>query len=234
MSEMLSNLKEAPLEIWIVFGVLVIAALIALILFRKNKNTSFKKMNTRVLVLGGMCIALSFILSFFKLMRMPQGGSITLASMFPLALYAFVFGPVAGTIAGFAYGILDFIQEAYAAHWISILLDYPLAYACLGIVGFIPMLFKRTTKKNVFFSSISFQFTLGLFIALSCRFFMHLLSGVVFFAEYAPEGMNPWAYSAGYNISFLSIEFIITSIIGIILISTPIYKSLKITASQIN
>lgn len=234
MSEMLANLKETPLEIWIVLGVLVIAALIALVLFRKNKNTSFKKMNTKVLVLGGMCIALSFILSFFKLMRMPQGGSVTLASMFPLALYAFVFGPVAGTIAGFAYGILDFIQGAYAAHWISILLDYPLAYASLGLVGFVPMLFKRTTKKNNFSSSISFQFTLGLFIALSCRFFMHLLSGVVFFAEYAPEGMNPWAYSAGYNISFLSIEFIITSLIGIILISTPIYKSLKVTASQIN
>lgn len=230
MSEMLASLKEAPLEIWIVFGVLIVSAIIALILFQRKQSGASKKMTTKVLVLGGMCIALSFILSFFKIMRMPQGGSVTLASMFPLALYAFIFGPVAGTIAGFAYGILDFIQGAYAAHWISILLDYPLAYACLGLVGFIPMLFKKASAKNSFSASIPFQFTLGLFIALTGRLFMHILSGVVFFAEYAPEGMNPWVYSVGYNISFLGIEFIITAIVGIILISTPIYKSLKVSS----
>lgn len=232
MSEMLTNLKEAPLEIWIVFAVLIVAILVTLILTRKSKNAPSKKLNTKVLVLGGMCVALSFILSSFKIMRMPQGGSVTLASMFPLALYSFVFGPIPGTIAGFAYGILDFFKDAYAAHWISIVLDYPLAYACLGVVGFIPIIFKTLPRKNYFSTSIPFQFTLGLFIALSGRLFMHILSGVVFFAEYAPEGMNPWIYSAGYNISFLGIEFIITTIIGLILINTPIYKSLKVTASQ--
>ena len=58
---------------------------------------------------------------------------------------------------------------------------------------------------------------------------MHLLSGAIFFGEYAPEGMNPWIYSAIYNAGFLSVEFLITLIIGIIILKTSIYKYLKIT-----
>ncbi|MEM2630386.1 MAG: energy-coupled thiamine transporter ThiT [Candidatus Bathyarchaeia archaeon] len=36
---------------------------------------------------------------------------------------------------------------------------------------------------------------------------------MVFFASFAPEGMNPALYSAIYNGSYLIVEFIITVII---------------------
>jgi len=42
---------------------------------------------TLSLVYGALCVALSFILSYLRLFRMPQGGSLTIASMLPLALY---------------------------------------------------------------------------------------------------------------------------------------------------
>ena len=66
--------------------------------------------NTKRLVYGALCIALSFALSYVKLFSMPMGGSITLCSMLPLMLYAYRFGTPAGLLAGLAYGLLQLIQ----------------------------------------------------------------------------------------------------------------------------
>lgn len=222
MNVFLSQLVEVPIQIWIVFALLIISGVISLIYLRKKQDSQSKHVNTKKLALGGMCVALAFVLSFFKIMSMPQGGSVTLASMFPLVLYAFVCGPSAGIVAGISYGFLQFLQDAFAAHWISIILDYPLAFACLGLAGIISVKIKP----------LELRFALGLLLAIMGRFFMHLFSGAIFFGAYAPEGMNPWAYSAGYNFSYLGVEFIITLILGIILIKTPIYKSLKNTFSR--
>lgn len=221
MSEFLSSLSETPIMIWASLGVFFILLVVALIVKSKKGSANRPKITTKTLAFGGMCVALSFILSYIKLFEMPQGGSITLVSMLPVILFAFVCGPVAGIIAGLAYGFLQFFQGAYAAHWVSILLDYPLAFAWLGIAGIFPKAIKP----------LELRFGLGIFLSVLGRFFMHLLSGAIFFADYAPEGMNPWIYSAGYNAGFLSVEFVITLIIGIIILKTPIYKYLKTSFS---
>jgi thiamine transporter len=175
-------------------------------------------MNLKKLVFGGMCVALSFILSYFKIFSMPQGGSITVASMLPLILYAFVCGPVAGITAGVAYGFLQFFQDAYSAHWMSIFLDYPLAFGCLGLAGCIPSKFK----------SLEVRFVLASLVAVVGRLIMHVLSGAIFFHMYAPEGMNPWFYSLFvYNGPFMSVEFVLVVLIGLILLKTPVYTTLK-------
>lgn len=223
MLNFLSSFKNVPVAIWCILGLLLTVFIVFFIsTLTKNSTSSHptnQKLYTKKLVLGSLCIAISFILSFFKIMSMPQGGSVTLASMFPLIIYAFICGPSAGITAGVAYGFLQFLQDAYAAHWISILLDYPVAFACLGLAGFVPSHIK----------SLEIKFALGAFLAVLGRLTMHVLSGAIFFAEYAPEGMNPWLYSIGYNGSFLVIEFSITLILGLILIKTPIYSTLKTT-----
>lgn len=225
MSDFLLGLQETPFNIWVCLGIFVAIFIGSIIIRAKNHKQSSSKLTTKTLAFGGMCVALSFILSYIKLFEMPQGGSVTLVSMLPIALFAFVCGPSAGIIAGLAYGFLQFFQGAYAAHWISILLDYPLAFAWLGLVGILP----KTIK------SLSIRFGIGIFIAILGRFLMHLLSGAIFFAEYAPEGINPWIYSSIYNLGYLSIEFITTLIIGLIILNTPIYKYLKVSfAPSIN
>lgn len=225
MSDFLLGLQETPFSIWACFGIFVVIFIASIIIKTKKYKQSSSKLTTKTLAFGGMCVALSFILSYIKLFEMPQGGSVTLVSMLPVMLFAFVCGPSAGIIAGLAYGFLQFFQGAYAAHWLSILLDYPLAFAWLGLVGILP----KTIK------SLSIRFGLGSFISILGRFFMHLLSGAIFFAEYAPEGINPWIYSSVYNLGYLSIEFIITLIIGLIILNTPIYKHLKVAfAPSIN
>lgn len=218
MNAFFENLKETPLQVWVLLGLFVVALIALLVIRYRKAKTQATSVNTKLLALGGMCVALSFVLSYIKLFSMPQGGSITLASMVPLILFAFIAGPSAGLIAGLAYGFLQFFQDAFAAHWISIVLDYPLAFACLGLAGII------STKIK----PLELRFTLGVLIAIAMRFVMHVISGAVFFGMYAPEGMNPWVYSGVYN-SFLLVECLITIVIGLLLIKTPVYRTLRIS-----
>jgi thiamine transporter len=45
----------------------------------------------------------------------------------------------------------------------------------------------------------------------------HVLSGVIFFASYAPEGQNVWIYSLVYNASFMAPSVIITAVVAWVL-----------------
>jgi len=47
-------------------------------------------------------------------------------------------------------------------------------------------------------------------VSVTGRFMMHLISGAIFFAEFAPEGMNPWVYSTLYNGSYMLPEMVIS------------------------
>lgn len=107
-----------------------------------------------------------------------RGGSITPASMLPLILYAVMFGPLPGIIAGFAFGMIKLMQDPYIIHWAQFLLDYPLAYGTVGLAGFY--------RKNLPIACLTAGFG---------RFVMSFLSGILFFGIYAPEGMSPWLYS---------------------------------------
>lgn len=140
--------------------------------------------------------ALSLILNFIIVFKMPQGGSITLGAMVPIMIVALRRGSSWGILTGILSGLLQFITTGQAAHPLSILLDYLLAYGVLGIAGF----FKGSLPK----------IALGMTLAIFLRFLFHLLSGATIFASYAPEGQNPWLYSLGYNASYMIFEWIIT------------------------
>ena len=43
-----------------------------------------------------------------------------------------------------------------------------------------------------------------------------MLSGVIFFADYAPEGMSPFAYSAAYNGMYIGAEAVLTIVVLLI------------------
>jgi thiamine transporter len=162
--------------------ILVIIVLFVIFSSLKKKSGANNVLNTKVIVYGGLCIALSFVLSYIRLYHWPQGGSVTPASMLPMFVYAAIFGPVAGMVAGVAYGFLQLIQDPYVVHWAQLLLDYPLAFGAMGLAGL--------ARNNLALAS---------FIGGFGRFFMHFLSGVIFFGMYAPEGMSPIIYSLMVN-----------------------------------
>jgi thiamine transporter len=54
---------------------------------------------------------------------------------------------------------------------------------------------------------------IGYIAAVLGRFFFAVLSGVIFFGMYAPEGMNPLLYSISYNGFYLCAEGLLTLIL---------------------
>ena len=84
-----------------------------LAIYFAGKNSDKKKLTTRQLVFCAVAIALAFITSYLKIFKLPWGGSVTLCSMLFIVLIANWYGVGTGIMAGFAYGILQFIQEPY-------------------------------------------------------------------------------------------------------------------------
>jgi thiamine transporter len=144
--------------------------------------------DTRVLAEAALAVALAFVLGLIKVFQMPFGGSISL-DMVPLILLALRQGPFVGIVAGAAYGFLDLAIEPFIVHPVQVLFDYPLAFGVLGLAGF----FAPTVRGA----------TLGTTVAVLARFLCHFISGVVYFTSYAPEGWNPYLYSAAYNAAYL-------------------------------
>ena len=196
---MFSKFAEISPVVW---GILAALVILGLVLFFVTRDS--KKWSTRMLANAALCIALSFVLSYIRLYKLPQGGSITLASMLPLFLFAYAYGVGPGMLVGAAYGILQFIQDAYFVHPIELLLDYPLAFAMLGLAG----LASRFSDKWGLIPGI----ILGTFGRFVCAF----LSGVIFFGMYAPEGQSVLVYSAVYNGFYLIPEAIICIVLAMV------------------
>ncbi|CAN5810271.1 hypothetical protein BH23ACT11_BH23ACT11_01420 [soil metagenome] len=153
--------------------------------------------DTRVLTEAALAIALAFVLGLITLFRMPLGGSISL-EMVPLILLALRQGWRVGMLAGAAYGLLNLAINPVILHPIQVLFDYPLPFAALGLAGF----FNPTVRGAI----------VGTIVAVLARFVFHFVSGVAFFASYAPEGWNPLVYSAAYNAAYLVPSLIIAVI----------------------
>lgn len=172
-----------------------------------------KKMSTKMLVEAGLMIALAQILSYVVIFQSYNGGSITLGSMVPIIIFSLRWGGKNGLIVGLTYGVLQFLLGAkYSFHPLSILLDYLLPFASIGLSGFF--------KKNIFVSLI------GVTVATGTRFFFHFISGIILWASFAPEGMNAWLYSLLYNGAFMLPEYIITAVIvGILYVPLKKYYS---------
>jgi len=177
LNEKIAELLQ-PKPIATVIALILLAAILIVI----SRKTHY---NVRTLTYGALAIAASFILSYIKIFSLPYGGTITLASMLPMFIFAYIAGPRAGLRAGMSYGVLQYIQEPFFVHWAQFLLDFPLAFSLLGLAGLF--------RKNHY---------LGALVGSMARFVCHFLSGVVFFASYAGE-QNVFVYSFMYNMSYI-------------------------------
>ena len=97
-----------------------------------------------------------------------------------------------------------------------ILLDYVLAYTCLGLSGY----FFELLKKRRFAIPVSGA------IAMMIRFVCHFLSGILIWGVYAPEGTSVWVYSLLYNGAYMLPEIVISTII-LSLLTKPILSMYK-------
>ena len=190
----------------------MIIALVGIAFLTDMKNrTGF---DSRCIALAGITVALSFALSYIKMFSMPQGGSITLASLLPVMLFAYVYGPKKGIFVGFIYGALQAMQDPYLIHPAQFLLDYPVAFAAVGLAGVF-------NKVKALDKLPQVKFALGAIVASAFRFMSHVFSGVFAFGAYAVDAgeTNFWVYSLAYN-SFVFIDIIIVIAVGVLVLSS--------------
>jgi thiamine transporter len=162
---------------------------------------------TEVVTMVALAGVLEFISGFIPFLTMPQGGRVTLAAMVPIFFIAVRRGPRIGILAGIAFGLVVLVEEPFVYHPIQFLLDYPLAFGALGLAGF----FRKLPL-------------IGVAVGIAGRFVCHFISGLVFFASYAPAGMDPALYSAIYNAWYLIPEFVISEIVMFILMKRGILQ----------
>lgn len=187
-------------------------------------NTTRSK-RTRDLVLAGVLIALGTVLSFIKIFDLPYGGSITLCSMLPVMLFAYVCGTKWGLAAGFTFSVLQLLFGLNALKGVSgatlagsIFLDYLLAFTVLGLAG----IFRNKIKNN------ALAFLLGALVSGLLRYFCSFLSGWILWSEYADINFSPmlagmsgnqlaFFYSLLYNGSYMIPEILITCLVAFLL-----------------
>lgn len=207
---------ETPGAVWI--AVVALAAL-ALILIAISKTG--KRWNSRMIAMGALSIALSFVLSCIRLFRMPTHGSVTPGSMLPLMLFAACYGVGPGLLAGLAYGVLQYFQDPQFLNVWQFLFDYILAFSALGLAG---LAWKK--KDSWLYISIP--------IAVLGRAVSAILAGIMWAYEYLDYGLtigtmefsSPILYSVVYNGVYLIPEMAICLLLAF-LTAKPVMKILK-------
>ena len=96
-----------------------------------------------------------------------------------------------------------FLQKPEIYHWAQVLIDYPLAFTCLGLAG------------------VCKPLPLGILIGAFGRFVCHTISGFLFFSEVL-DGAALWV-SVVYNGWYMLFELVITEIV-VMLIYQPLRK----------
>ncbi len=192
----------------LIISAVVFMVLIAVIYLIGDKR---KFNDTKSLVYGAVAIALAYALSYVKFFRMPQGGSVTFASMLPLLIYSCMFGTRRGTIVALIYGTLQAMQDPWIIHPMQFMLDYTLAYGVLGVSGLL-------MEKGVFKNKKIFAFLTGGIIAVVLRYVCHVCSGVFAFADLTEQGSYTGAlvYSLTYNSTVL-VDMVIALAAGSVL-----------------
>lgn len=176
----------------------VVAALLCLAM--AVFSGSQKKMKVKQLVFSAMAVALAVVTStFMKFAHLPYGGSITFFSMLFISLIGYLYGTKAGITAGIAYGFINLIINPVIMHPVQLLLDYPIAFGCLGLAGV--------------FSKSKFSLMKGYILSVTGRYICHVITGVIFFYMYAPKNMNTLVYSLGYNASYIVPEAVLTIVV---------------------
>lgn len=201
-----------------------------------------KRSSVRRLTTTAILLAISVILAFLSdtlNLRLPMGGSVTLASMLPLVLISYLYGVKWGLGAAFTYSLMQLFflsyrtvsaffipdSDSYMILWQALLicfLDYVVAYSVLGLSGLC-----RKMKKHV-------ALPLGAVVGVSLRYLVHVVSGAVFYGAWAewffeegselPAAFNAFflnnlsgaalsvGYSAVYNGLYMIPEIVLTAL----------------------
>ena len=202
------------IALYICAAALIVAEVAAAFILGRHDKTTF---DSRCISLAGITVALSFALSYVKLFDLPQGGSVTFASLLPIMLFSYAYGPKKGVFVCLIYGVMQAMQDTYIIHPAQFILDYPVAFSMAGFAGVFANVKPLEKLPQV-------KFALGAVIAGALRFISHVFSGVFAFSSSAlSAGQEVWAYSLAYN-SFVFVDIALAMVVGIILFSSKAFN----------
>lgn len=185
---------------------------------------------TQILVEGAAMVALATVLSFIRIIRLPWGGSVTLLSMLPIFIFSIRRGAKSGLVVSFLYSLVQFgqgVMDGIFGWGLTpmmligcIFLDYIGAFSVLGIAG----IFRKKKLPG---------WICGICLAITLRFIMHFLSGVVIWHSFGElwngfSTENTFVYSFLYNGFYMALEMIFTVAGAIALLKAPQTKRLII------
>lgn len=178
---------------------------------------SANKLNIKKLTMSAILIALSAALSLVKIFEMPLGGSVTFLSMLPVCMLSIMYGCKWGMFCSFIYSLTQLLFGIWAVlGWGltptaligCIAFDYIIAFTVTGFAG----MFRKHGVPG---------YIGGIALAMVMRLVSHVISGVIFFASWAPEGWNPLLYSVSYNGLYMLPEMAFTVIGAVFLLKEP-------------
>ena len=174
-----------------------------------------KKEQILALCEAGIMVALSAVLSLFKLLELPYGGSVTFASMLPIIIYSYRHGVRRGistaVIASLVQLLLGLKHFSYYTTWQSIValavFDYIVAF---GVFGIAPLFKKRLSYSGAIFASA--------LVPSLLRYICHVISGATVWAGLSIPTEAAIVYSIGYNATYMIPE-------TIVLVTAAVYLS---------
>ena len=153
----------------------------------------------------GIFIALGLVLDLVAKLYSdaiwPMGGSISVA-MLPIFIMSFRYGLKGGLVSGFAIGVIQILWAGSGiVHWAQVGLDYVIAYSVVGLAGIYAGKIHRSDRV----ASKLYYVNTSILIGGALRTVSHILSGYIYFGEYAPEGLKdlPLAWSIIYNLGYM-------------------------------
>lgn len=193
-------------------GIILLTSIILMVLYlRELKNT---KLDLRRMMVTAVFVAISFVLYNIQFVKYPQGGGVSLLSMVPIMVLSLLYGKGLGLTAGMLLGLLKILNGFFVVHPAQFMLDYVLSTMALGLA----CVFGSKNKVNIF---------LGCLLAVALSVGTNIVSGVVYFGQYAPEGMNVIVYSSIYNLSSAGVEGLLSCILMVFLPIDTLKKALK-------
>lgn len=210
------ELKNDKMEYIVMAVCVVLAALIVVFAISQKKKGKF---TSKMISHGAIAIAIACVLNLFPVFSMQNGGSITIARLAPLLIFAYIYGFAPGAVIGALYGVIDFIMKPYFINFFQFLLDYPLAFAGVAFAG---LMFIRGSKSGIW------SFIIGTVITGVSRWVFSTISGVVYWNV-------PFLGSLSYN-SIVLIDTAICLVIVTLLFSSKSFLNFidqqKILARQ--
>lgn len=185
---------------------LLVLSVVSVISGKKSPKRSPKR-----LVYSSAALALGYLLSFLQPYKLPWGGSVTLFSMLFVCLIGYWYGLSAGLCAGFAFSLLQFLQDggSFILSPLQLCCDYFFAFTALGLSGVCSKMKNGLAK--------------GYLLAVFVRGLFHSVGAYFFWMDYMPDSFPKnlaMLYPIIYNYSYLLIEAVAT----LVLIRIPAVK----------